>query len=86
MPHVDGDLLALAGLHLVDVGDRDAHPGEDRRRRLPDPEARRKNGIVPGDRDFAGLGQAAAAEGHDFLESGIHLMDRCIGRTCGIIQ
>ena len=53
MTDVDRDFLAPAGLHLVDVGDRDADAGEDVRRRLADLEARGKDGIVARDRDFA---------------------------------
>ena len=72
MAHVDGDFLALAGLHLVDVGDRDADAGENVRRRLADLEARRKDGVASADRYFAVGGHAAAAYAHDFFESGVH--------------
>ena len=72
MTDVDRDFLAPAGLHLVNVGDRDADTGEDVCRRLADPEARGKDGIVSRNRYFAVLGHAAAANAHDFFESRVH--------------
>ncbi|MNC85224.1 hypothetical protein D3C83_08140 [compost metagenome] len=72
MTDVDGDFLALAGLHLVDVGDRDADAGEDVRRRLADLEARGKDRVIARDRHFAVRGHAATAKAHDFFESGVH--------------
>src|SRR3972149_5422431 len=70
----DGDrrFLAPAGLHLVNVGDRDADSGENVCRRLADLEARRKNGIMSRNRYFTVLGHAAAANAYDFFESRVH--------------
>ena len=72
MADVDGDFLAFAGLHLVNVSDGNADTGEDVCRRLADPEARGKDGILPGNRYLAVLGQAAAADAHDLFESQVH--------------
>jgi signal transduction histidine kinase len=72
---VDGNLLALAGLHLVDVGDRDADAGEDVRGRLADLEARIEDGIFAGDADFALRGHAAAANAHDFFKTRVHRLE-----------
>ena len=71
MTHVNRDFLPLAGLNLVNIGDRDADTGEDVGRRLTDLEARGKNGVVSRERYFAVRRHAAAADGHDFFESGI---------------
>ena len=72
MTDVDRDFLAPAGLHLVDVVDRDADGGEDVRCRLADPEARGKDGVISRDCYFAALAHAAATDGHHFFESGVH--------------
>ncbi|MNC92673.1 hypothetical protein D3C83_91400 [compost metagenome] len=67
----------------MDVGDRDADTGENVRRRLADLEARGKDRILSLDRDFAILGHAAAAEAHDFFESGVHELESFVQWSLG---
>jgi len=82
MTDVNGDFLAPAGLHLVNVGARDADTGEDVRRRLADSEAHGKDWISSLYRYFAGLGHIAAATAHYFFKTWIHQSVIVLVITC----